>query len=69
MKEKNRWMNIEETKRNRKKVFGWKFKFVHCKIEEKSSSKKAMEVESEKKEKEEIREIIVDILHTVPRAK
>ena len=64
-------MNIEETKRNRKRVFGWKFGFVHCKIEERRSLKKAMEVESEKKdeEKEEKREIIVDILHTVPRAK
>ena len=65
---------MDEYRRNKKKqkkVFGWKFKFVHCKIEERRSSKKVMEVESEKKdkEKEEKREIIVDILHTVPRAK
>ena len=64
-------MNIEETKSNRKKSSAENLNSLIVKSKKGEVQKKAMEAKSEKKDKEkkEKREIIVDILHTVPRAK
>ena len=71
MKEKiDGWMSKKQKETEKKSSAGNLNSFI-VKSKKGEVQKKAMEVESEKKdkEKEEKREIIFDILHTVPRAK